>query len=683
MAASSNSVAAVDVGGTFTDIAAWDAGTGSLRTHKLLTTTRDPSQAIVEGLRSTAVGVSAVVHGTTLVTNSLIERRGATVGLITTDGYRDVLEIGNELRYDTFDLALRRPAPLVPRVRRSVVPERIDAAGTEVQPLDLEAVACAGQRLIEMGADAIAVCFINSFAEPSHERAAVKQLSEAHPEVAVCGSAEVSGEVREYERFSTATANAYVQPLMSRFLDGLGRRLEVPLFLVLSDGTIAGVPEVVRHPILMVESGPAAGAMAVVHKARELGWPAVIGLDMGGTTAKISLVHDGVAQTAHSLEVARLDRFKKGSGLPLRLPTVELIEIGAGGGSVAHVDQLGLLKVGPRSAGAEPGPACYGLGGLEPTVTDADLVLGYVSPEGLVGGRVPLDRAEAITALGRIGDALGLSAEDTAAGIVDVVSTQMATAARIHLAEHGRDPRRYRLVAFGGAGPVHAHAVARTLGVNEILFPADAGIASALGMLVAPRGVERVRSYRCLLERVDWDHASDLLADLEQAARSVLREARVDDADVEVRVALDMRYAGQGHELTIATNRDALARRDEKALRTAFEIEYRRRYGLALGGMPIEVVSWRVNVKGPPVLEVANATRKPAAGADRPKKRRAFFRDGGGFIEIPVWIRQDLRVGNVVAGPALIEEETTTIVVAPGWDAELDDIGNVLMRSTP
>jgi N-methylhydantoinase A/oxoprolinase/acetone carboxylase beta subunit len=683
MAGSSISVAAVDVGGTFTDIAAWDAENGSLRTHKLLTTTRDPSHAIVDGLRSTGVEVSAVIHGTTLVTNSLIERRGATVGLITTEGYRDVLEIGNELRYDTFDLALRRPAPLVPRARRSVVRERIDADGREVQPLDIEAVACAGRRLIEMGADAIAVCFINSFAEPSHELAAVERLTEAHPGVAVCGSAEVSGEVREYERFSTATANAYVQPLMSRFLDGLGRRLDVPLFLVLSDGTIAGVPEVVRHPILMVESGPAAGAMAVAHIARSLGWPAVIGLDMGGTTAKISLVHDGVAQIAHSLEVARLDRFKKGSGLPLRVPTVELIEIGAGGGSIAHVDQLGLLKVGPRSAGAEPGPACYGRGGLEPTVTDADLVLGYVSPEGLVGGQVPLDRALAITALGRVGDPLGLSAEDVAAGIVDVVSTQMATAARIHLAEHGRDPRRYRLVAFGGAGPVHAHAVARILGVNEILFPADAGIASALGMLIAPRGVERVRSYRCLLERIEWDHVFYLLEDLERAARSVLREARVDDADVEVRVALDMRYAGQGHELTVATSRDALARRDESGLRTAFETEYGRRYGITLDGMAIEVVSWRMSVQGPPVLRFSNATRHRVAGADHPKKRRAFFREGGGFIEVPVRPRGNLGVGQSVAGPALVEEETTTIVVPPGWNAQLDESENVLMRSDP
>jgi N-methylhydantoinase A len=680
MAPSSTSVAAVDVGGTFTDVAAWDPTTGSLRTHKLLTTPDDPSAAIVSGIRSTGAGVGAVIHGTTLVTNRLIERRGAKVGLITTEGYRDVLQIANELRYDTFDLALRRPPPLVPRNMRLTVRERTDTEGREVLPLDLDGVARAGQDLVDAGAEAVAICFINSYAGSGHEMAALEAIREKHPQIAVCASAEVSGEVREYERMSTTSANAYVQPLMARFLEHLGPRVGVPLFLVLSDGTISAVPEVVRHPILMVESGPAAGAMAVSRLARGLEWPAVIGFDMGGTTAKISLVHDGVAQIAHSMEVARLDRFKRGSGLPLRVPTVELIEIGAGGGSIAHVDSLGLLKVGPRSAGASPGPACYGLGGTEPTVTDADLVLGYISPAGLVAGQVPLDADQARTALERLGRGLGLTLDQTAAGIVDVVSTQMATAARIHLSEHGRDPRRYRLVAFGGAGPIHAHAVAKILGVREILFPAEAGIASALGMLVAPRGVERVRSNRRLLLQIDWVQASGILRELEAAGRSVLREAKVDDADVVVRIGLDMRYAGQGHELTISVTPGAFEKRDVDAIRREFETEYRRRYGLALEGMPVEIVSWRVSVQGPPVVAVERWERTQTTGPRRGvRMRSAFFRDSGGFVDVNVHERSELREDEVVHGPALIEEPTTTIVVPASWSARLDGAGNVLM----
>jgi N-methylhydantoinase A len=676
-------VAAVDVGGTFTDVAVWDAGSGSLSTHKLLTTPDDAARAVMDGLRAVGLDVSAVVHGTTLVTNALIERRGAVVGLITTRGFRDVLEIGNELRYDTFDLKLKRPDPIVPRKLRRTVPERISAEGDVVLALDGGALEDAGRALLHDGVQAIAIGFLNAYANPVHEEAAAGTLRELFPDVPVSTSAEVSGEVREYERISTAVANAYVQPLMERYLGELSGRLGAPLFLMLSDGTISTLDAVRRHPVSMVESGPAAGTIAAAHLSRESRWPSVMAFDMGGTTAKMSLVHDAQPQLTRSLEVARVHRFKKGSGLPLRVPAIDLLEIGAGGGSVARVDTLGLLKVGPESAGAVPGPACYGGGGSDPTVTDADLVLGYISPQGLVGGRLPLDQELARAAIGGVATQLAMSIDETAAGIVDVVNTHMATAARIHLAEHGRDPRRYRLIAFGGAGPVHAFSVARLLGITEVVFPRDAGVASAIGMLVAPRGVERVRSWRCLVERLDWNRLDDLLAELEEAGRDVIRQSRVAEDQIRIEVAADIRYAGQGHELTVGIDRTFIAERDAAAIGAAFTDEYRRRYGLVLDHMSVEVVSWRVRAQGPAVVEHARDSASRQSRDDSAARgRRAFFRECGGLIEVQVRSRSDLRKNETLQGPALIEEETTTSVIGPGWSAALDDAGNIMMRST-
>jgi N-methylhydantoinase A/oxoprolinase/acetone carboxylase beta subunit len=677
-------VAAVDVGGTFTDVAVWDGPNAALRTYKLLTTPDDVSRAVMDGLHAVGLEVAAVVHGTTLVTNALIERRGAVVGLITTHGFRDVLEIGNELRYDMFDLKLTRPEPIVPRKLRRTARERISSEGEVVLALDLAGVEAAARALLHEGVEAIALGFLNAYANPVHELAAAERIRALFPEVRVSTSAEVSGEVREYERISTTAANAYVQPLTDRYLGELSRRLDVPLFLMLSDGTISTVHAARQYPISMVESGPAAGAIAAAHLARESGWQSVMALDMGGTTAKLSLVHDAQPQLTRTLEVARVHRFKKGSGLPLRVPTVDLLEIGAGGGSIARVDALGLLKVGPESAGAAPGPACYALGGVEPTVTDADLVLGYISPEGLVGGRLPLDYGLARAAVGRLAGNLGLEIDETAAGIVDVVNTHMATAARIHLAEHGRDPRRYRLVAFGGAGPVHAFSVARLLGIDEVVFPRDAGVASAIGMLVAPRGVERVRTWRCLLDRLDWNRLEELLSDLEGAGRDVVRQSHVADDEISVDIAADIRYAGQGHELTIVLDRARIRERDSESITQAFTDEYRRRYGLVLDQMPIEVVSWRVRTHGPAVSDQVHASGTPGVrhrSGPSIARRSVFFREGG-LVEVPVRTRSGFRGGETVDGPALIEEETTTCVIGPGWTAALDAAGNLVMRST-
>lgn len=671
----------VDVGGTFTDIALWDAARGTVAVHKLLTTPEDPTHAILEGLASLGATADGVVHGTTLVINALIERRGARTGLVTSDGFRDVLEIGNELRYDTFDLFLERPEPLVPRRLRQTVPERIAADGHEVMPLDEDAVRRAGQLLVEAGVQAVAVGFFNAYRNPVHERRAAEILRSEYPGIAVCAACDVAPEIREYERLSTATANAYVQPLASRYLVRLAEALGIPLFVMLSDGGITTARAAAEQPIGIVESGAAAGAMIVAYLAAEAEWPRAIAFDMGGTTAKISLIHRGVPHRVHEIEVARVHRFKKGSGLPLRLPVVHLIEIGAGGGSVAWLDSLGLLKVGPRSAGATPGPACYGRGGREPTVTDADLHLGYLDADRFLDGRMRLDRRAAERTVGDLARAMGMETTAAAVGIYDVVNNNMATAARIHIAEQGQDPRRYRLVAFGGAGPVHAYGLARLMHLQEVVFPTGAGVASALGMLVAPRSVEYTRSLVCRLDAFEWSPARALLHDLEQRARDLLREAGVRDDDVGIELAVDMRYVGQGYEVTVPLDRRIAVEADTAALAAAFHAEYRRRFDRTVGDAPVEVISWRLRALSSPV--VARLGFDGASGRDEGAllgTRPVHFAEARGFVETRVYRRAALRVGETIRGPAIVEEPESTVVAGPAAVLRLEPNGNLVMR---
>jgi N-methylhydantoinase A len=674
-------LAGADVGGTFTDIALYDAETRRLSLNKLLTTPDDPRRAIVDGLAALEARAENVVHGTTLVTNALIERRGAPVGLITTDGYRDVLEIGNELRYDTFDLQLERPAPLVPRKLRLFVKERIGADGSEVLPLDEAGVRAAAKALHAAGVRSIAIAFFNSYRNPAHELRAKEIALAACPDLAVCTSAEIAPEVREYERFSTAVANAYVAPIATRYLVELGRSLGVPLFIMLSDGGITTARAASEQPIALVESGPAAGAMGAAFLARQAGWDDVIAFDMGGTTAKVSLIHGGMPHRTHELEAARLQRFKKGSGLPLRLPVIELIEIGAGGGSIAGVDALGLLRVGPQSSGAVPGPACYGRGGEDPTVTDADLVRGYLAPDRFLGGRMKLDRARAARALEGLGDQLGLDLTQTANGVARVVDNNMATAARVHIAESGTDPLRYKMVAFGGAGPVHAYELARLLNVGEVIFPRGAGVASAIGMLVAPRGVEYTRSLIAPLDALDWPAVAAAIAELGERGRAVLREADLRDDEIALELAADMRYVGQGFEVTVALDAGIPSRRDVAAMRRAFDVQYEKRFGRNLGNLPVEAVSWRVRVVAPPaVTEVRFGEAVAGGDAVVIERRPAYFEECGGFVETPVYARASLAAGTVIAGPALIEEAESTAVIGPNGEITVDGFGNLIMR---
>ncbi len=673
-------LAGADVGGTFTDLVQYDSRTRTLTVNKLLTTPDDPRRAVVEGLTRMPARADIVVHGTTLVTNALIERRGVKVGLITTKGYRDVLEIGSELRYDSFDLQIERPEPLVERRLRVTVEGRLGADAEEVLALDEDGVRRAARELRDAGARSIAITFFNAYRNPDHEERARRIAKAECPELPVCTSSGVAPEIREYERFSTCVANAYVAPIANAYLRELERLLAAPLFVMLSDGGITTARAVAERPIALVESGPAAGAMGAAFLARQAGWDDVIAFDMGGTTAKLSLIHGGQPHRTHELEAARLARFKKGSGLPLRLPAIELIEIGAGGGSIAAVDPLGLLAVGPRSAGAAPGPACYAAGGDDPTVTDADLLRGYLSPDRFLGGRMRLDRARAERAVGRLAARLGLDTMDAAAGIARVVDNNMATAARVHIAEAGTDPQRYRMIAFGGAGPVHAYELARLLDLREVIFPRGAGVASAIGMLVAPRSVEFTRSLIAELGCLDWQAVRAILDDLAERGRVVLYEGAVTDREISFETSADMRYAGQGFEVTVPLSAAALEAGDTASLHRAFDARYAERYGRSLGGMAVELVSWRVRAVAPPSVTQVLLAGEGAAGDALIERRPAWFAEAGGFMETPVYARDRLQAGARIRGPALIEEAELTVVIGPSAQASTDRFGNLIMR---
>src|SRR5687767_8815730 len=554
----------VDIGGTFTDLVLVDERSGHLRVGKILTTPKDPAHAVEQGIQAllsdadvAARGVRAVAHGTTLATNALIERKGARTALLTTAGFRDAIEIGREGRYDMYDLFIDPPAPLVPRHLRREVDERIGADGAILRSLDESGAGAVVADLVASGVEAIAICLLHAYVNPTHERRLAGIVAALAPDIAVSCSSDVVPEIREYERTSTTTANVYVVPLMSRYLEDLERRLremDVPgqLYVMQSSGGIALPPLARRVPIRLVESGPAAGALAAARSASERGEPRLLSFDMGGTTAKACVIDDGAPLVGREFEVARADRFKKGSGLPIRVPVIEMIEIGAGGGSIARVDRLGLLKVGPDSAGADPGPACYALGGRLPTVTDADLILGYLDGAFFLGGRMRLDREAARRAIDEhVARPLALDVVAAAWGIHRVVNENMAGAARVHGIERGKDLRGYPLFAFGGAGPVHAWQVGRILRVPRVLVPFGAGALSAYGLLAAPLAFDFVRTAPQRMAAADWAQINRLFEEMEAEGRRIVRGAGVADRDVTVRRTAEMRYLGQGHEVDV------------------------------------------------------------------------------------------------------------------------------------
>ncbi|HEV2300319.1 MAG TPA: hydantoinase/oxoprolinase family protein [Stellaceae bacterium] len=680
----------VDIGGTFTDVAL--EADGKRWSAKILTTPQAPERAVIEVmhqvLRTAGLApgdLTIIIHGTTLATNAIIERKGAKTALLTTEGFRDTIEIRHENRFEQYDVNIDLPPPLVPRRLRFPVPERIDAQGRVLGPLDEAALRALAPRLAAQGVESIAVGFLHSFTNPAHERRAGEILARLLPAVPVTLSCDVSPEMREYERFSTACANAYVQPLMSRYLRQLAELLAAqgfscPLFLMLSGGGLATLDTAVRFPVRLVESGPAGGAIFASHIARECGLDKVLSYDMGGTTAKICLIDDGRPQSSRVFEVARIYRFKKGSGLPLRIPVIEMVEIGAGGGSIARVDRLRRITVGPDSAGADPGPACYGRGGERPTVTDADLVLGRIDPTGFSGGRMALDRAAAEAALQReVGEPLGLSLSLAGLGLSEIVDENMASAARVHAIESGKDARGRTLVAFGGAAPLHACRLAEKLGIDRVLVPSYAGVGSAVGFLRAPIAYEIARSHLERLESFDPAAVNALLAAMREEAEAIVRRGAGDAPLSETRSAL-MRYRGQGHEIVVPLPVRPYAREDAVLLHANFEEAYRRLYRRVIPGVEVEVLSWVLLLSAPVPAEPGPPPTPPPAYSPPPARRRAVVDpETGEPAEVAIFERAALGPGAHIPGPAVIVEDETSTVVGRNFDAAIDAFGYIDM----
>ena len=682
---------AVDIGGTFTDIV---IESGRERwTRKVLTTPQAPERAVLAGTLELLgeIGVEPgeiglFIHGTTLATNAIIERKGALTALIATEGFRDILDVADEGRYDQYDIFIDKPVALVPRYRRLTVPERIDAAGSVLRPLDEAAVHALVPELDRLGATSIAVAFLHSYANAVHERRVREILAQARPGLAVTLSSEVCPEVREYERTSTAVANAYVQPLIAGYLGRLGEALaergfRCPVYLMTSGGGLTTLETARRFPIRLVESGPAGGAILATFIAAECGESKVLSFDMGGTTAKICLIENQKAQASRSFEVDRAARFLKGSGLPLRIPVIEMVEIGAGGGSLARVDAMKRITVGPESAGAEPGPACYGRGGSHPTVTDADLVLGRIDPARFAAGRLPLDGAKAAEALqADIGRTLGLSATLAGYGVAEIVDENMANAARVHSVERGKVIAEHSLIAFGGAAPLHAARLAQKLGIARVIVPPNAGVGSAIGFLRAPIAFEVVRSRYMRLSAFDADAANAIVAEMRAEALAVVRAGAGSAPLIEPRSAF-MRYVGQGHEIVVPLPARDLTPADAASLRDAFEREYVALFSRSIPHAEVEILTWSLTVSTEP--ERAVATAGIATAADAPRiagRRRVFDPETGSSVEVPVYWRPDLVPGARIGGPAIIAEDETTTYVTGGFDAAINAQGCIVLE---
>lgn len=722
---------AIDIGGTFTDIVLLDRRDGSIRIGKVLTTPSDPSAGAMQGfheiLKEANVGASEIeslIHSTTVTTNAVIERKGVKTALITTLGFRDILEIGRENRYDIYDLFLELPEPLVERSLRKEITERTGQNG-EIQhePDDTEIMRLL-ENLQQEGVESVSVCLLNSFMNPANEKRVARLVTEHFRSMYYSLSSQVAGEIREYERTVTTVVDAYIKPIMVRYIEGFERALidsgfQGRLFLMLSNGGIAPAKQVAHDcPVRAIESGPAAGALMAQFQGKLLSTrqglgvivhgsahdsPALAGLqrtepptksqtsnelsllnlfsfDMGGTTAKTCLVKGGIPTITYELEVARVQRFKRGSGYPLKISTIELIEIGAGGGSIAWVDDMGLLKVGPKSSGAVPGPCCYNQGGVDPTVTDADLVLGYLDPNYFLGGSMQLNSSLALKGLERISHRLGVDPVEVAWGIHDVVNENMAVAVKVSSAEKGIDVREYTLVAFGGAGPVHAYSLAKKLRMPRVLCPYGAGVASAIGSLVAPPSVDFANSYISTLRAMDWGRLSGIYNEMEERGCDVLRSVGISDADMNITRSADMHYLGQGYEINVPIPGGVLLPGSEKAIEKSFLDTYYRLYERYVRDVEIEGVSWRVTISGPGTHFVPRYGGGSVSKASNRKTgtRQVYFRDMGGYVEADVYYRFTLEQGFEAKGPAIIQERESTVVVGPNTRFFVDEYLNLI-----
>ena len=717
---------AVDIGGTFTDgLAALTPG-GRIWVAKTLTTPRDPGEAVTtvmvdllkqiasrhpkplaaRGERATnAPIVTEVVHGTTLVTNTLIERKGAPTGLVVTKGTRDVLDIGREWRYDLYDLNLKLPQPLVALSKRREADERLDAAGEVLTPLSKAELDRLLDEIAGLDVEAVAVCLLHAYVNDTHEKKIAAAIRKRFPRLAVSISSGIAREIREYERMSTTVANAYVQPLVAEYLRNLEGRVNAlapgaPLRIMVSSGGFTSGEAAAETPILLLESGPAGGVLSALNTARSNGIDQILAFDMGGTTAKACVAVGGEPLIAHSFEAARVHRFKRGSGLPMLIPSIDLIEIGAGGGSIAHVNDLGLLNIGPESAGADPGPACYGAGGEGATVTDADLVLGYLNPDNFLGGAMKLRHDLAEVALGKLAAKLGLSTTEVAWGICDIVNENMAAAARIHIAEKGHDPREFAMVATGGAGPVHVVEVARKLQIPRVLATIAAGAGSCLGLLAAPARVDRSWSNPTLVKDIDWTRVAEVYDDLRADAEQELRSAGANDAGIKWWIGAEMRYAGQGHNVSttlpwqrmtpvraernkvkskppVRAERNEVESKHERpafeaALLKEFEKRYRQLYGHLVPNAAPQVITWRLT--GRSVVKSHRFTWGDARATSKPVmrgKRDIYLPLRRKYGPVPVYDRYSLKPGSKIAAPVILEERESTFVIPVRADVEI------------
>ena len=677
-------VIGVDIGGTFTDVVFVDETNGAIFSAKVLTTPDRPAEAVLTAIAQVLAAadsdhgrVRTVVHGTTLATNAIIERKGARTALLTTRGFRDTLETGTELRYELYDLFIEFPAPLVPRERRIGITERMLFDGVVLTPLVETEVRTAARNLAADGVEAIAVCFLHSYANAANEDAAARAIEAESPGLSISLSSRVLPEIGEYGRLSTTVANAYVQPLMSRYLAQLAgalkeRGMKGAFFVMSSSGGTLSLDLAQQFPVRLVESGPAAGISIATHFANRLGRPNVLAFDMGGTTAKISLITGGQPTRTAELEVARVRRFQKGSGLLLKAAAVDLIEIGAGGGSIARVDALGLLGVGPDSAGADPGPACYGSGGTAATVTDADLALGYLNADYFLGGAMKLRQDSAASAIAQhVAKPLGVSVTRAALSIYEVVNDNMANAASVYAAEQGIDLREYSMLAFGGAAPAHVCDVARRLGIREVRVPLAAGVLSALGCLASPVSFDYVFGYMRELKQVDWASVNTRYAALEQEGRRYLAEAGIHDR-ITARYSADMRYLSQRYEVNVPLPDGPLGPALLERLHDDFYAAYRKHYGRDIREVPVETVSWRLTVSGPqPDLAVTwpgqDAKKSPLKG-----RRPVVFQGSNEPVDCAVYERSSMTPGTQINGPAIIEDRESTAVVPPDARAEVD-----------
>ncbi len=678
-----------DIGGTFTDFVLLDDATGTVHTHKCLTTPGDPSDAVEQGVRGLAAavpgflaGCGEVIHGTTLVINAIIERKGAPTGLITTRGFRDVLELGREIRYAPYDIFAEFPAPLVPRRLRVEVDERMRADGGVLTPLDETQARAAVRQLRDSGVRSIAVCLLHSYENPAHERRLAEIVAEEAPDCSVSVSTEVLPQIKEYERTSTTVTNAYVKPLTGEYLARLEGRLrslgfDGRLFIMLSSGGITSVETAARFPVRIIESGPTAAVIAGEYYGKRFGIEEMFCFDMGGTTAKSCLIQKGEAGVVPTFEVGRVQRFMRGSGLTIQVPVVDLMEIGAGGGSIAAVSKMGTLQVGPQSSGAAPGPMCYGRGGDQPCVTDADLLLGYLDPDYFLGGEMTLDADAARRGIEeQIAGPLGVPYLQAVWGVHDLINETMAAAAKTHIAEKGGNPRLVTVAAFGGAGPVHAYGLATKLGAPRLIVPPNAGVGSALGFFTAPRAFDLVRSHKVALAQADLDELEARFAAMEVDGVAAL-QAEADPGAVRFERSLDARFVGQGSETRVPIPEADVRGLSREALRARFDGIYEQLYGRTYPDSPLELINLRVRASLPVRLLELPRIGARGGGLDAATKgeRPAYSPASGDFVPHRVLDRYALGEGASFEGPAIVEERESTVVIGEGAAARIDDVG--------